>query len=206
MVWMRVSKARGGGSGRVARAVYQLKITLRGIRPPIWRRVRAPGTTRLAGLHDVIQTVFGWTDSHLHQFVIAGRTYGQPDDFDELVEDESGVSLAQAAGTRTKRFLYVYDFGDNWEHDVLVEKVLASGSGSDRPLCLGGRRHRPPEDCGGPWGYREFLESIRSPTHEEHDAMLERVGGRFDAEAFDLAAVNRALVALAPGSQIEPRQ
>src|ERR1700682_3104205 len=116
----------------------------------IWRRVQAPGTLSLAACHDVIQTVFGWTDTHFHQFVIAGRTHGQPDDFDEAVEDESGVSLAQAAGTRTKRFLYVYDFGDNWEHDVAVEKIVAGNSGSERPLCLGGKRPRPPEDCGGP--------------------------------------------------------
>ena len=176
--------------------VYQLNLTLKGIRPPIWRRVQVPGTLSLAAFHDMIQTVFGWTDCHLHQFVIAGRTYGQPDDFDEPVEDESGVSLAQALGARTKRFLYVYDFGDNWEHEVAVEKIVAGNSGGERPLCLGGKRRRPPEDCGGPPGYQNFLEAIRDPGHEEHDAMLEWVGGSFDAEAFDLAAVNRALVAV----------
>ena len=175
---------------------YQMTITLRGIRPPIWRRVQVPGTLSLAAFHDMIQRVFGWTDSHLHQFVVAGRTFGQPDDFDEAVEDESGVTLAQALGTQNKRFLYVYDFGDNWEHDVAVEKIVAGNSGSERPLCLGGKRHRPPEDCGGPPGYQNFLEAIRSPAHEEHDAMLELVGGSFDAETFDLAAVNRALIAL----------
>ena len=116
--------------------IYQMTVTLKGIRPPIWRRVQAPGTLSLAAFHDVIQTVFGWTDTHLHQFVIAGRTYGQPDDFDEAVEDESGVSLAEALGARTKRFLYVYDFGDNWEHEVAVEKIVAGNSGNERPLCL----------------------------------------------------------------------
>ena len=175
---------------------YQMTITLRGIRPPIWRRVQVPGAIRLAALHQVIQTVFGWTNSHLHQFVAAGRTYGQPDDFDEAVEDESGVTLAKALGTRTKRFLYVYDFGDNWEHDVVIENIIAGNSGIERPLCLGGRRHRPPEDCGGPPGYQNFLEAVRDPGHEEHAAMLEWVGGSFDPEAFDIAAVNRALVSL----------
>jgi len=175
---------------------YQMTITLRGIRPPIWRRVQVPGAIRLAALHEVIQTVFGWTNSHLHQFVVADRTYGQPDDFDEAVEDESGVTLAEAVGTRTKRFLYIYDFGDNWEHDVVVENIVAGNSGSERPLCLGGKRHRPPEDCGGPPGYGNFLKAIRDPGHEEHEAMLEWVGGSFDAEAFDLAAVTRALTAL----------
>jgi hypothetical protein len=176
--------------------IYQMTVTLKGIRPPIWRRVQAPGTLSLAVFHGVIQTVFGWTDTHLHQFVIAGRTYGQPDDFDQALDDESAVSLARAAGTRTRRFLYIYDFGDNWEHEVAVEKIVAGNSGGERPLCLGGRRHRPPEDCGGPPGYQNFLEAIRSPAHEEHDAMLESVGGSFDAEAFDIAAVNRALIAL----------
>jgi len=178
--------------------VYQLNITLKGIRPPIWRRVQVPGAIRLAALHEVIQTVFGWTDSHLHQFVVAGRTYGQPDDFDEAVEDESGATLAQAVGTRNKRFSYVYDFGDNWEHDIVVENIVAGNSGSEGPLCLGGKRHRPPEDCGGPPGYQNFLEAIRDPGHEEHAAMLDWVGGSFDAEAFDLAMVNRALIALSP--------
>ena len=175
---------------------YQLMITLRGIRPPIWRRVQVPGAIRLAALHEAIQTVFGWTNSHLHQFVVAGRTYGQPDDFDEAVEDESRVTLAEALGTRIKRFLYVYDFGDDWEHDAVVENIVAGNSGSEGPLCLGGKRHRPPEDCGGPPGYQNFLEAVRDPGHEEHEAMLEGVGGSFDAEAFDIAAVNRALAAV----------
>jgi hypothetical protein len=176
--------------------VYEMTVTLKGIRPPIWRRVQVPSAIRLAALHDVIQTVFSWTDCHLHQFHIGGASYGQPDDFDEAIDDESAVTLAQALGTRNKRFLYVYDFGDNWEHDVVVENIVAGNSGSERPLCLVGKRHRPPEDCGGPPGYQNFLEAIRDPGHEEHDAMLEWVGGSFDAEAFDLAMVNRALVAL----------
>ena len=176
---------------------YQIKITLKGIRPPIWRRVQVPGTIRLAGFHEVVQTVFGWTGSHLHEFRIGSVSYGQPNDFDGDVVDEAKLTLAQAVG-RSKRFLYVYDFGDNWEHDILVEKVNAGDSGSERPFCLGGKRHRPPEDCGGHWRYREFLEAIRNPRRAEHDAMLDWVGGEFDAEAFDLAAVNRALAALSP--------
>ena len=104
--------------------------------------------------------------------------------------------MAQAVGG-SKRFAYVYDFGDNWEHEILVEKIIAGDSGSERPLCLGGKRHRPPEDCGGPWGYGEFLKAIGDPGHEEHDAMLDWVDGEFDSEAFDTAAVNRALAALA---------
>jgi hypothetical protein len=86
-------------------------------------------------------------------------------------------------------------------HDVAVEKIIAGNSGSERPLCLGGKRHRPPEDCGGMPGYREFIRAIRDPRHEEHESMLEWVGGRFDPEGFDLAAVNRGLVALSLARQ-----
>src|SRR5712692_7688284 len=103
---------------------------------------------------------------------------------------------SRGLGTRTKRFLYVYDFGDNWEHDVVVENIVSGNSGSEGPLCLGGKRHRPPEDYGGPPGYQNFLDAIRDPGHEEHEARLEWVGGSFDAEAFELTAVNRALIAL----------
>ena len=188
---MKERKTAGAG-------IYQLKITLKGIRPPIWRRVQVPGAMRLAALHEVIQTVFGWTDTHLHQFYIGGQAYGQPDDFDEDVADENRVSLSEAAHARIKRFEYVYDFGDDWRHEVVVERIIGGNSGSERPVCLAGKRHRPPEDCGGPWGYREFLKAVKNPGHEDHETLLESVGGRFDSEAFDLAAVNRALVALAP--------
>ena len=155
-----------------------------------------PGTVRIGSFHHVIQTVFGWTDTHLHQFLIDATLYGQLDAFDVAVADEDGVTLAEAVGSRTKRFEYIYDFGDNWEHEVLVEKIIGANSGSERPVCLGGKRNRPPEDCGGPPGYQKFLEAIRDPGHEEHASMLESVGGSFDPEACDLAAVNRHLAAL----------
>jgi hypothetical protein len=196
---MGVKKAARGtaSSGRV----YQLHMGLRGIRPPIWRRVQVPSSILLSGLHDVIQTVFGWTDSHLHQFFIGEAGYGKPLDFDEAVLDAAASTLAGAVGARVKRFTYVYDFGDDWVHDVAVEKIVAGNSGSERPLCLGGKRHRPPEDCGGMPGYREFIRTIRDPRHEEHESMLEWVGGSFDPEGFDLAAVNRGLAALSLARQ-----
>ena len=105
--------------------------------------------------------------------------------------------VSEAVGPSVKRFLYIYDFGDNWEHEIVVEKIIIGNAGIEQPLCLAGRRQRPPEDCGGPWGYREFLEAIG--YHEEHEAMLERVGGSFDPDAFDPALVNRALAALPLG-------
>lgn len=179
---------------KAAHTDYQLKIAIVGIRPPIWRRVQISGSLSLARLHDVIQTAFGWTDSHLHQFVVAGRFFGQPDDFDDDdLLDERKATLREALGRATKRFRYVYDFGDDWVHSIVVEKILARDSESGRPQCLDGRRRRPPEDCGGPAGYLEFLEAIGDPRHEQHRAMLDWVGGAFDSEAFDLVDVQRQL-------------
>jgi hypothetical protein len=167
-----------------------------GIRPPIWRRVLVASNLRLAGLHQVIQTVFDWTDSHLHQFEIAGRRLGVPGDFDQEILDEAQLTISEALGNGVKRFSYIYDFGDDWGHEIVVEKVIRGNSGGERPVCLGGRRHRPPEDCGGPPGYAEFLDAIRDPRHPEHKAMLDWVGGDFDPEAFDVATVNRGLLQL----------
>ncbi len=176
--------------------IYQFKISLKGIRPPIWRRVLVPSKLRLSDFHQVIQTVFGWTNSHLHQFAIAGQVFGPPDDFDQRILDEARVTIAEVLDVGVTRCSYTYDFGDDWEHDIVVEKIISSNSGSERPLCIEGRRHRPPEDCGGPPGYAAFLRAIGNPRHPKHKAMREWVGGSFDAEAFDVGTVNRNLSAL----------
>jgi hypothetical protein len=173
---------------------YQLKITIKGIRPPIWRRVRVPGRMNLLELHDVIQVVFGWTTTHLHKFVIGGTHYNLPDEFDGMEGvDERKVTLAKVVRKGTKRFLYVYDFGDDWRHEVVVERVEPAARGEDLPVCLAGKRQRPPEDCGGPLGYAGFLKVIREPSQKELEAMLDWVGGSFNPEAFDLEAVNEDL-------------
>jgi hypothetical protein len=192
---------KGTASQKTASAgrVYQLHIALHRIRLPVWRRVQVPGSLSLAGLHEVIQTALGWTDTHLHKFEVGGTAYGKPTDFDEGVLNEARTTLAQALGTQVEKFTYVYDFGDDWVHDVVVEGVMSGDSGREEPVCLAGKRHRPPEDCGGVSGYREFLRAIRNPAHKEHAAMLEWVGGSFDPEAFDLALVNRALVGISRG-------
>ena len=148
----------------------------------------------------MLQAVFGWTDSHLHRFIVDGAYFGEPEDdedYDDIeTVDEKKAILGGVVHREKQRFLYVYDFGDNWEHEIVVEKIIVGNSGSDRPLCLGGKRQRPPEDCGGTMGYQQFFEAIGDPDHEEHEAMLEWVGGSFDPEEFDLATVNRALTGL----------
>lgn len=174
--------------------IYQLKITLKDVRPPIWRRVQVASERTLGKLHQIIQETMGWTNSHLHTFVIGGMEYGQPmPEYDFDVRNEQRVKLSQVIAGEKFKFLYTYDMGDSWEHEILVEKLLPTDPQVRYPVCLTGKRACPPEDCGGVWGYASFLEAIRQPDHSEHEAMLEWVGGEFDSEFFDLDAVNRLL-------------
>jgi hypothetical protein len=174
--------------------IYQLRVTLREVTPLIWRTIQVAGNATLYRLHLIIQEVMGWENYHLFMFIIDGVEYGEPDpdDFREI-KSVRRVKLSQVIRQARQRFLYEYDFGDGWEHDVKVEKVLAPAAGVRYPLCLGGERACPPEDCGGPWGYEELLDTIRNPEHEEHDEMMEWLGGEFDPEEFDLEGVNQAL-------------
>ena len=175
-------------------SIYQLKITLKDARPPIWRRVQVTSDITLGKLHRIIQESMGWTNSHLHSFLIQRVEYGQSmPEYDFEVRNEQRVKLSQVVTGEKFKFLYTYDMGDAWEHEMLVEKVLPVNSQVRYPVCLTGKRACPPEDCGGVWGYVELLEAIRQPDHPEHEAMLEWVGGEFDSEFFDLDAVNRLL-------------
>ena len=168
--------------------VHQLKITLRGIRPPVWRRVVVAGGETLHHLHDVIQAAFGWYDSHLHEFDIDGERYGIPHEEDWTpVRDERRVSIDQIAGAAKVR--YIYDFGDNWEHDIVVEKTFPADQIPIVPDCIEGRRACPPEDCGGTWGYAELLKIVADSDHPEHDDRVEWLDGmgltKFAPDAFD---------------------
>lgn len=174
--------------------IYQLKVTLKGTKPPIWRRIQVPADTRLGKLHRILQTVMGWTDSHLHQFIVGETFYGVPDrDFDLDVRSERTVRLDQVLPAPKAKIVYEYDFGDSWEHELLLEKIVPPDPATRYPICLAGKRACPPEDVGGVWGYAEFLETITSPDHPEHEEMLDWVGGEFDPEEFDLQAVNSQL-------------
>jgi hypothetical protein len=178
--------------------IYQLRIQLRGVRPPVWRRVLVPGEMSLAELHEVVQTAMGWSNSHLHEFEVEGARYGLPDPdwgLDEVV-DESRVKLFRVA-REGSRLRYAYDFGDGWVHDVTVEKVAGWQPATRYPCCIAGRRACPPEDVGGPWGYQDFLVAVGDPGHGGHEQWVEWVGGRFDPAEFDLAAVDKALDAFA---------
>ena len=176
--------------------VYQLKVTLLEVEPPVWRYFQVLGENTLYDLHCVLQVVMGWQECHLHEFIIGdarySTLYGEMDHTEGVVEDQL-VTLAEAAQQEGMKFAYAYDFGDDWQHEILVQKILEPEPKGTYPVCLGGERACPPEDCGGSMGYEEFLEAIRDPEHEDHDSLLEWAGGHFDPEAFDLKAVNRDL-------------
>ena len=166
-------------------AVHQLKITIKHISPPIWRRILVPDCS-LDDLHDVIQLAMGWENRHLFSFTIGGKRYSEPDRAGEMgMADVSRAQLSRLITPAKTRFRYTYDFGDNWEHEILVEKVVPRVEGSPYPITLEGKRACPPEDVGGPWGYQEYIEAIRDPNHERHKDLLEW-GGEFDPEAFAL--------------------
>ncbi len=173
--------------------IYQIKITLQHIRPPVWRRILISPDITLPRLHDVLQVVMGWTDSHLHAFRTRDEQYGvSNDDFPSICRNERDVRLDQLVGVGNK-IIYEYDFGDSWKHEILIEKSLPAEKGKRYPTCVTGKRACPPEDCGGPWRYEYLLETLSDPRHEEHDEMLEWIGGEFDAEAFDLDEINAVL-------------
>jgi hypothetical protein len=188
---MPTRKAAADGS------IYQLKVTLRGSRPPIWRRLQASGTTSLEKLHWIIQTAFGWTNSHLHQFIVDRQTYSLPefelDEFGDEIKNERRAKLGQLGLGPKSKFVYEYDFGDDWDHEIIVEKVLEKEAGVAYPRCTGGKRAGPPEDCGGVWGYERLQEVIKDPKDDEYESMMEWLGGGFDPEHFDLEEINEQL-------------
>lgn len=176
------------------KSVYQLKITLKDFRPPIWRRVQVNSDITLGKLHQIIQAAMGWTNSHLHGFSIGGVEYGQPlPELDLEIKNEQRIKLSKVVTGEKQKFFYTYDMGDSWEHEILVEKVLPHDPLVRYPVCITGKRACPPEDCGGVWGYADFLEAIQQPDHPEHESMLEWVGGAFDPDAFILSEVNQLL-------------
>jgi len=175
--------------------IYQIKITLRHIRPPVWRRIQVPADIKLGKLHRILQAAMGWYDAHLHAFRVGHETYGVPDPdplFDTEMQNERNVRLDRIAA-EGDQLIYEYDFGDGWEHELLIEQVLPAEKGRRYPLCLSGKRACPPEDCGGPPGYERMLEVLRDPKHEEYEEMREWIGDPFDPEVFDPEEVNRML-------------
>jgi hypothetical protein len=174
--------------------LYQLKITLRDSRPPIWRRIIVPANIKLSRLHDVLQTVMPWTNSHLHQFIVAGVFYGTLDgEGGTETLNEKRYTLVDLAPGPKSAFIYEYDFGDGWEHKIVVEKVLPPNPALKHAICLAGKNACPPDDSGGMFGYYETLAAVADPKHPEHETMKEWLGGRWDPQRFNVDLANADL-------------
>jgi hypothetical protein len=180
--------------------IFQVKVTLVGVsKPPVWRRVLVPADIRLDRFHSVIQAVMGWHDYHMHVFSTEAAEYGVADS--ELGhKDERGATLAELLDELGGQIVYTYDFGDNWEHQVALEKVLTAEPGVDYPVCTAGRSACPPEDCGGIWGYADLRDALADPAAEQHAEMLGWLelgsASEFDPAAFDIDEVNEAIAVL----------
>lgn len=176
--------------------VYQFKVTLKGIKPPVWRRIQVPETYSFWDLHVAIQDVFAWSDYHLHEFEIFHPSIslkvsiGIPDDeFDRYVLPGWKQKIADYFSMENRSSDYMYDFGDCWVHRIYLEKITLRDKNVDYPVCIDGKRACPHEDCGGIGGYGGFLEAIEDPNHEEHEELLEWAGGEFDPEYFNPSEV-----------------
>jgi hypothetical protein len=173
--------------------VYQFKITLKAIEPLIWRRIQVPSKYTFWDLHVAIQDAMGWLDYHLHEFRIKKPSsrkvlkIGIPSEevYDDNVLAGWELNIADFFQEPGEIAEYEYDFGDSWKHEIFLEEILLGDNNVRYPICIGGQRSCPPEDCGGTWGYQDLLEIIKTPAHEEYRSMKEWLGGEFDPEAFE---------------------
>jgi len=180
-----------------SRQVYQIKVVLLETEPSIWRRFVVPSSVTLHRLHLILQDVMGWSNYHLYRFQIGREEYGEPhpdNEFNELnFKNSRRTKLGQVVTKKGDVFRYEYDFGDSWEHMLLVEDILENQPDMRYPVCLTGERACPPEDCGGPYGYADLLETIAEPGHEDYDDMMTWLGGHFDPNTFNIEIANLKL-------------
>lgn len=175
-------------------SAVQVRVTLRHIRPPVWRDLILPGHWHLGQVHGALQIAFDWYEAHLHEFQVGDRSYGEPDPFGmREVQRETLIRLHEVLRSPGDKITYWYDFGDDWFHDVVVKEVLEP---QREARCLKGRRAAPPEDSGGPWGYQRLLEVLADPKDPDYADMSEWVGGTFDPELVDVAGIDSAVRAL----------
>jgi hypothetical protein len=173
--------------------LYEIIVQLKDIDPPIWRTILVPGRTRLSRLHRALQIAMGWKTYHVHVFTVGDTDYGEPSpDWGKEVLDHRKVTLERVLATGQTSFEYEYDLGDGWRHEITLIGTRPA-EGQEQLACIDGDGACPPEDCGGPWGYRQLLVALSDPDHKEHYSLLRWVGGRFDPRAFDAAAVDKAL-------------
>lgn len=180
---------------------YQLKITLSRVKPPVWRRIKINGQATFGDLHEVIQRVMGWENAHMFEFENPEYTISPASEEDDILGfggtegiDMEEITVEEVLKRKGAKIKYTYDFGDNWEHQILVEEIEKdNGVLLHGAICLNGKRNCPPEDCGGPWGYMEMIEAIQDPKHPEYEEFMEWLGDDFDPEYFDLDETNQLL-------------
>jgi hypothetical protein len=173
--------------------IYQIQIVLKGAKPKIWRRILVNSDILLVDLHKIIQTTMGWTNSHLHVFSDGIEEYA-PKEFEvEDTKDSRIIRLDKILNSEKSKITYEYDFGDGWEHTLILEKILPPGSQVQTPKCIAGKRNCSPEDCGGIWGYSNMLEVLKQPEHEEYESYIEWLGGEYDPEYFNKDEINTLL-------------
>jgi hypothetical protein len=204
-----IARASAGKRSSASARLYLLHVQLAQIEPPIWRRLAVPGPRTLPVLHGLLQAAMPWQDYHLYQFELGGTRYEDPDpdDRDPAVPDPRAFTLDQLDLIQGSRFQYTYDFGDNWLHDLTVEGVVPLPRDFLLPVCLGGARACPPEDCGGVGGYEEMVAALRRPRSAAAQEYREWLGRVYDPEELDLAAINVRLGhRVPPGGRARPRK
>jgi hypothetical protein len=182
----------------MTKEIFQIQIALKGFNPKIWRRILIPSDTLLSKFHLIIQITMGWTNSHLHQFIKNRTFYTVRMRGDDLWGEMNNVDykkmkISDLLKTEKEKIVYEYDFGDSWEHDIILEKILPRDPTLKYPICLTGKMNCPPEDCGGIWGYSDMLEVLKDPEHEEYESYIEWLGDEFDPEYFDKNKINKLL-------------
>ena len=178
--------------------IYQMKISLKGSKPLVWRRFLVKSHITFQLLHETIQEIMGWTHTHLYEFnfgkiIITDAESIQESSNSENEIDSAKTKLEDLISEEKEKISYTYDFGDDWGHEIIVEKILPDNSDLKNPVCLAGKNACPPEDCGGIYGYFELLDILKNPKHPEYDERLEWLGENFDPAEFDMETANKTL-------------
>jgi hypothetical protein len=179
--------------------IYQIQISLKYSKPKIWRRILIYSNTKLSDFHKILQICTGWRNYHLHQFVKDGICYTKKidDDFDGDIVDYKNIKVKDLLKLEKDKIFYEYDFGDSWEHNIVLEKILSYDNNVKYPICINGKRNFPPEDCGGIYGYEELINILKNPNHKEYKNMVEWLDSldytNFDSEYFNKNEINNFL-------------
>jgi hypothetical protein len=173
--------------------IYQIKVTLQGAKPPIWRRLEILHDTKLEDLHKIIQTTMGWMNGHLHHFIVGHDYYNPPSEHDDFGINYTGIKVNRFLRSVGNRIQYEYDFGDSWLHIIELEEIKKKEKDINYPRCIKGKRACPPEDCGGIWGYMELVDIMKNPKHPEYEEMSEWLGRELEPEKFEIDIINERL-------------